>query len=625
MFQGYERHYRTTFPKILLLLSVLCAFPAALFSQLGGTINGETVVGGPFVARSYEHFSGGHFLSHGSRVLVAATSNGLYSVGYNNISSDFSVAWTPPPPRTIKEIGRKSVKTGNATDFTWNYYLLIMLDDGEVYIYDYATKKAVLYGQIGQGFSESFVEVQGDAVYALSSSHLYVTRDSGSTWQVDSAGLNNNHVWDFAIDSSQTVFIATGGGLYRQHPDSNVSHKVTSLTQLLLTMNVFVDRANRIIAGGASGLAISTNGGSTWAEDTVGIGTQYVRLMGDDGDTSLYVVTSSSAIGDHIYRSDKGTGTWQPADGNLGTFFGGNKVLINSISGDSTLLYVGTEFGAFQSTDHGSTWSDMNTGIKAENIHSLVKTPSGKIFVSTSLGIYSRDPGSNAWVKSYPQNGYFGDLELFSDNSGNVYAHYPNSSTSSTGMIAKTTDGGTTWNADTAGLYAVDGNEFYVDETGGEHYGNTLYGSSWYSRLWTKPSGGAWTIDTVGLPVLNYSFIKTIASDHNGSIYISGYFGGNKAMRRPIAGGTWTIDTAGVGGLNYFDRISAGASGDIIAQSGGTIMRHTGSVWTTVVLPTSLLFPSVTAVSEDTTGAVLQRSVISPAPATACTLLRTTG
>src|SRR3989441_1263246 len=61
-------------------------------------------------------------------------------------------------------------------------------------------------GNVFAGFSagsQSILKIIGDDLYALGSAYTYVSRDGGVTWQIDSAGLGSNFVFDIALDSLQ--------------------------------------------------------------------------------------------------------------------------------------------------------------------------------------------------------------------------------------------------------------------------------------------------------------------------------------------------------------------------------------------------------------------------------------
>src|SRR5207247_2993136 len=71
--------------------------------------------------------------------------------------------------------------------------MLILLDNGDVYWLPENSNRTsylpyVYDGHIGSAGSESWEKVIGDALYALSSSYIYVSRDSAhSVWTVDTS------------------------------------------------------------------------------------------------------------------------------------------------------------------------------------------------------------------------------------------------------------------------------------------------------------------------------------------------------------------------------------------------------------------------------------------------------
>ncbi len=470
--------------------------------------------------------------------------------------------------------------------------------------------------------SSAWKKLKGDALYALgtpwSSSMpiVYVSRDTLKTWQIDTTGINDAKIQDINLDTAQYVYAATDHGLFKQNPDSNAWHKVTSFTQTTNLYSVFVDRKNRILVGGnGGGLYQSTDNGASWNSDASGVGSNQVLLITDDAYNNLYITAGTSifSFGAHIYKSTGGTSSWQEIDSSISRIVSSTSfqnMQINSLSGDS-LLIAGTSFGVFLSTDQGTTWTMNNNGIKAENFTGMAKTGSGKILLSSALGIFSNAPPDTVWNKTYPQNGYEGQLPLMGDGLGNVYTLDPEiflPSGNGAVPIVKSTDDGSSWSPDTAGLSQVNGGLFYVDETGAQHYGggHQFFGTN--PDLWTKPHGGSWTIDTTGFPTQSTNYVACMTSDRNGFLYISGNLSGKKVMRRPVSGGTWVVDTSGMpSSVPSFVQMVPGTNGDVFAvdgPSGSGIMRRSGGTWSTLPLPVSPSPSYVTALSVDDSGVV---------------------
>lgn len=598
--------------KFLRVLFCLTAFacivsPGSLvYAQRDGGIHipGTFVRGGLVLKRGMAHQS----------------SNRIIFEGY---LSDGTVVpggeWNPPPGRTIEAF---DAKFGDPTK------VLVLLDNGSVYILHVQTLAVSLFDhaeKIGQLPSGYYSKLIGDALYSISFANVIVSRDTAKTWQIDSAGLGSNigSILDIAMDSSQYVYVGTTfSGLYKQHPDSNIWHRVDSLyftnsfdhTKIYPGIDrVFVDRLGRIwvdVTGGVNapyGPYVSTDHGLSWKNDTTGIGSTTISSFGDDKFGNIYVISYSSKI----YRSTNVGHSWTRIDQPL-TAMNANLSLgsapFTSIRGDS-VIFVTTPFGLFKSSNQGTTWTEANQGIQAENIYSMLKLPSGRFLTSTDLGIFRRNANDTVWAKIFPVNGYFGGRPLFQDGVGNIYTLGNYLMPSYQYFVYKSTDEGTTWNPDTAGVKRSTNNgAFYVDEAGNQHT-VTSSGSSSVANIAVKLLNGSWQPDTSGFsPFNNYQqHGNAFVSDGHGFLYIGGAFNRGNVWRRPIGGGSWVLDTTGLKGrtISSFTRMR---NGDILAVAVGgfnslALLRHSAGVWSEIALPFADALAS--SVSVDSTGAIV--------------------
>ncbi len=447
-----------------------------------------------------------------------------------------------------------------------------------------------------------FTKLAGDALYGMTASSVYVSRDTARTWQLDTASLGvGGFPYDIAVDTLQYPYLAYSSGLYKQHPDSSVWHKVNAFPGTSAT-SVFVDRINRVFAAAFSRLYLSTDNGLSWAIDTSGLNGKSVTGLCDDVFGNVY---ARSATG--LWRSSGGTQPWVAIDQPLTSlaYDPTNARIINDISGD-TLLSAATVYGGYVSSDQGTTWTRDTVQFSASFTYGFAKTPAGRLLTSTNLGVFLKNPADVQWTKTFPPTGYLAASPVFLDGSGNAYALGKRVSSAPLANVRanwKSTDGGATWAADTAGLGGGGTGQlplYAVDEFGAQHYG--AYGSP--ANLYSKVAGLGWTPDTAGYGSRPSEYPTAFGSDHHGFLYVatlslSTYTG--MVWKRPIGGGAWTPDTSGLGGTQIYC-ITADKNGNPIAGATDGVYRKSGGVWTKIPSPPGLSGYSAFVVSGDSSG-----------------------
>jgi len=579
-------------------------------------VRGENIIGAFYTGFTKNvYFNGTLSVPNDYLFPVVATANHIYYLAGNFLGQEFDLAYTTPDGESIQQIGIKThsdttqtVKGHDTTStITATKILLVLTNKGSIYAVKinrssthYAASSA--YRQIGEIGSVSWKQALGDDVYVLTSNHLWVTKDSSTAWQVDSAGLRGAHVQGVDVDSAQNVYAATNQGLFKQNANTVGFNQISSYTGPANVYSIFIDRNHRIFAGlQQGGMYTSSDNGLSWNADSTGLGTALPQKYTDDIFGNDYCIAAVPGQAQHIYKQTSGSGAWKIIDSSIynSTVTG---PAINAITGDTTIL-AATSFGVFISADTGKTWVQNNNGISAEFISGIAKPKGGKLLISDNLGIYKQQPQDTVWNKVYPTAGFIPRLALYDDGIGDIYTvdnTIPNAPAA--GFILKSTDGGNTWVPDTTGLSAVGGTVFFVDEKGTQHIGNSYYAGTKPSQLWQKPKGGTWAIDTVGFPVLAYSFVFNIASDGKGYLYAGGSFGGKKLMRRSITGTNWQVDTAGIpSSISYFSQLTGG-HGDVLGISGLSLYHRGSGTWASIPLPADANFPIVTAACIDSSG-----------------------
>ncbi len=438
-----------------------------------------------------------------------------------------------------------------------------------------------------------FSSIKGDDLYAIMGDGSVQVTHNDTTWQVDTIGLNGAHAYDAALDSSQTVYLATSKGILKQALGAaNPWQMLTSGFFQYISST----RDSRIFANGFTGLMMSTNLGATWTSDSAGLGMSPSTNVSitDDSAGTLYAITQDQFTGDHLWKQPRG-GAWQPIG--TGSILSGDptaRFIINDLLVDSG-FYLATQYGEFYSGDGGATWTPI-AQVPASNIYSFLELSNGRKVTTTDLGLFTKDPTDTSWTKRFPANSYESAIPLTEDNAGHLYAlgssRHKNGSFAFNPQNAPkdlyiSTDHGTTWLPDTAGNTAVGSGIQFIDERGNQHLATNTKPPS----LFFRALGGAWQGDSSGYTSKSGDGASAFASDRNGSLYlaITNSTNGNRLLKRPIASGTaWSEVTtnSSIGVPNVF---TATKDGKLVGGNDSTALGYyDGTTWTVIPNPAGL-------------------------------------
>jgi photosystem II stability/assembly factor-like uncharacterized protein len=262
-------------------------------------------------------------------------------------------------------------------------------------------------------------------VYAgLQGGGVFRSENGGASWTWASSGFTDTVIHSLAVVSGVpgTVYSGTDRGVFKSI-DAARSWSLTALTNLRVSI-VLADPTSpgTLYAAAENGVNRTVDGGNSWILGRAGL-----------PDSQLYGITGLA------------------------------------IDPDTATIYatVYNSGGLFRSTDHGATWSRVETPIR-DTIFSVAIAPGrpGAIYLGASIGIYlSRDDG-RTWIGPVgPEQ--ISSLVIDPSAPSAVFAGtdcYSNSPRC--GGVFRTIDGGETWTAFSEGLTKPRVNALAIDRTG---------------------------------------------------------------------------------------------------------------------------------------------------------------
>ncbi|UCD05630.1 MAG: T9SS type A sorting domain-containing protein, partial [candidate division WOR-3 bacterium] len=133
---------------------------------------------------------------------------------------------------------------------------------------------------------------------------------------------------------------------------------------------------------------VTTNGGTNWTSINTGLPDRWVtRVAVDPNDAATAYVTFSGYRHDsfmpHVFRTTNYGATWNDISSNL------PEVPINVLVVDpenTSILYIGTDYGVYYTTDAGSTWQPLGTGLPFSAVDDLVLHNGARVLRAATHG-----------------------------------------------------------------------------------------------------------------------------------------------------------------------------------------------------------------------------------------------
>jgi photosystem II stability/assembly factor-like uncharacterized protein len=359
---------------------------------------------------------------------------------------------------------------------------------------------------------------------------IYKSTDGGSNWfcihgNADSSGAGN----DVSVDWANPNIV-----YWARHDDMRVS--------------------------GGRFLSKSTDGGASWFDvslPNLNIWGVKVLCVSPANHQEVYAAT----VGDAIYRSIDGGGSWSPASGGL------NTQVCASLAADAMTgaLYLGLYTdGIYKSTNGGSNWRRISQSLRATTSNGLAFVPDmpSAIFAVGDLGCLFHSGEGEGWqpiAAGIPIENRPTAIELDKDTLSNIYiSSFPRIVPLSAPCgLHVSTDGGRSWGLFHEGLPADQGFEDLALAYGPGEARRIFLGATFEPLpssgiYYTDDLGLSWQRCQGGLPVQAYHLLTTApsnpdliaAADYRNRIYLSTDRGANwsQASALPRQYDEWVID-----------------------------------------------------------------------------------
>ncbi|MEW6249055.1 MAG: hypothetical protein AB1716_00275 [Planctomycetota bacterium] len=418
------------------------------------------------------------------------------------------------PTRPLKDIvhdGTRVLVTGGQLFGSQNVGLYASSDDGQTWapLHDGAWPILVL--------SDIALDPANPQIIYLASlgAGIYRSPNGGATWEFRVGGTGNMslNAVRFAPGSSSTIFAgATSLGVLKstnagaQFVVSSVGIGALNVTTIAANPRNGNELAIGFEGNNSGGVYTSLDGGRTWAL-AAAPGTRY-QTVRFHPDGTLYAVSTgpSSVAPEGVYRRNA-NGTWTCLGPDQGGYYESDLEGLCFAKNDPSLIlaggsdfgYAGWKMTMWLSTNAGANWTKVYLGPKdSQHVTDIDLVADGldRIFVASYA-----DYGENPQI----------------------------------GGVLRTSNGGTTWAASSAGLAATprgmaiaaawaDVNRFYFGDTAnpGGLYESTTAGQSWLSTGFQAPVADVQCDqnDPNVIYIMQQNTTRVLKSDDGGVIFL---------------------------------------------------------------------------------------------------------
>ena len=234
----------------------------------------------------------------------------------------------------------------------------------------------------------NFIQSKDSVLYAGTPLGLYYSTDEGMTW-VFSGGETDNAIIrsmeiigdSIILSSSRGIFVSQDHGVSW----STLHHGITNT----VVKTIAILDSNNVICGGVTGVSYSKNNGDSWEEMNDGLGLTQIN------DLCYHTGKIFAATWKGIYGMDTLNTTWHELNNGVG--IEGFKI-VNCLGASDSFIYAAVlGFGMLRSANEGLNWVPINNGLNGADIISFHVNNKVIVAGSSTAGVFLSTDGGDSW------------------------------------------------------------------------------------------------------------------------------------------------------------------------------------------------------------------------------------